>query len=178
MSYYASSQELEQEIVAFLEGFFASGDGQRAAEQARALGDSAVLVLHLVDPDAVVSVDFFAGTVSLGVVESADVEIEMEADALHDILLDRLDPVQTSRLYETDRVRFSGASEHLAALIVLAGPLAPHYAASLQRRGREDLLATPLPPTKVAWGDPAEALSPRPMIGKRRPWQRPKRAAA
>jgi hypothetical protein len=178
MSHYGDGRDLEQELVAFLEGFFASGDGQAAIGRARELGESAVLVLRLDDPALVLSVDFFAGTVRTGPVDGADVEIEMDADALHDILLDRLDPVQTSRLYETDRVRFRGGSQHLAALILLAGPLAPHYAASLRRRGRTDLLETPLPPTKTAWGDPAEALSPREMIGKRRPWQRAKPAAA
>jgi hypothetical protein len=93
------------------------------------------------------------------------------------VLLDRLDPVQLSRLYETGRLAFSGAARDLAALIMLAGPMQPHYPASLARRGREDLLSTPMPPTKVAWGSPEEALSPRRVIGRRRAWQRPKRSA-
>jgi hypothetical protein len=178
MSHYAAGDELEAELVAFLETFLASPDGARGAEAARALGESARLVLHLRDPEAVVSVDFLAGTVATEPIEDADVEVDIAADALHDILLDRLDPVQISRLYETDEVRFSGSSRHLAGLIVLAGPLAPHYRASLERRGRQDLLDTPLPPTGIAWADDNDPLSPKPMIGKRRPWQRPKRARA
>ena len=178
MSYYATSEDLEQELEAFLTAFLGSGDGAQAAEAARALGDSATLTLHLLDPDAVVSIDFLARTVTPGPVEGADVEIEMEADALHDLLLDRLDVVQISQLYETDRVQFAGGTTQLAALVVVAGPLQPHYAASLERRGRQDLLDTPAPPSPIVWGDPSEAISPRKLIGQRRPWQRPKRTAA
>ncbi|MEA2291125.1 MAG: hypothetical protein QOF17_145 [Solirubrobacteraceae bacterium] len=179
MSHYADAGELEGELVAFLTAFFASDDGARAVSAARAVGDSARVTLHLLEPDAVVGIDFFAGTVSTEPVEAPDVELEIAADALHDILLDRLDPVQISRLYETGEVRFAGSYQHLGALILLAGPLAPHYAASLERRGRRDLLDTPLPPTKIAWGDPREAHgAPRKLIGERRPWQRPKRARA
>jgi hypothetical protein len=179
VSHYADGEDLEAELVAALTAFVDSGDGARAVQAARAAGDSARLELRLRDPDALVSVDFFAGTVSTEPVEDADVEIEMDADALHDILLDRLDPVQISRLYETGQVRFSGSYQHLGALILLAGPLQPHYPASLERRGRQDLLDTPLPPTRVAWGDPREALgAPRQLIGQRRPWQRPKRRRA
>jgi hypothetical protein len=177
VSHFASGEDLQRELVAFLTAFIGSDDGARAIEAARALGDSATLVLHTVDPEAVLSVDFYAGSVTLDAVADPDVEIQLEADALHDILLNRLDPVQLSRLYETDRLAFSGASRHLAALIMLAGPLQPHYPASLERRGRRDLLDTPMPPTKVAWGSPEEALSPKRVIGRRRPWQRPKRTA-
>jgi hypothetical protein len=60
---------------------------------------------------------------------------------------------------------------------MLAGPMQPHYPASLARRGREDLLNTPMPPAKVAWGSPEDALSPKRVIGRRRQWQRPKRSA-
>jgi hypothetical protein len=177
VSHYADRDELEGELVAFLEAFFASADGERAVSAARAVGDSARVTLHLLDPNAVVAIDFFSGAVSTEPIEDADVELEIAADALHDILLDRLDPVQISRLYETGEVRFAGSYQHLGALILLAGPLAPHYPASLERRGRQDLLDTPLPPTKIAWGDPREALgAPRKLIGERRPWQRPKRA--
>jgi hypothetical protein len=177
MSHFASAEELQHELVAFLTAFLGSEDGARATEAARGLGDSATLVLRTVDPETVVSVDFFGGSVALDAVEGANVEIDLEADALHDVLLDRLDPVQLSRLYETGRLAFSGAARDLAALIMLAGPMQPHYPASLARRGREDLLSTPMPPTKVAWGSPEEALSPRRVIGRRRAWQRPKRSA-
>lgn len=178
MSHYATSTELEQELEAFLEAFLTSDDGARAAEAARALGDSATLTLHLLEPEAVVSVDFLARTVVLEAVEGADVELEMDTDALHDLLLDRLGPVDISRLYETERVRFTGGTTQLAGLVLAAGPLQPWYARSLEARGRQDLLDTPAPETPVVWGDPSEAVSPRRLIGRRRPWQRPKRATA
>jgi hypothetical protein len=177
VSHFTSGDDLQRELVAFLTAFLGSDDGARAVEAARALGESATLVVHTIEPEAVVSVDFFAGSVTLDARDDADVEIELPADALHDILMNRLDPVQISRLYETDRLAFSGASKHLGALIMLAGPMQPHYPASLERRGRTDLLNTPLPPSKEAWGSPEEALSPKRVIGRRRPWQRPKRTA-
>jgi hypothetical protein len=178
MRHYATSADLEQELEAFLRAFLESDDGARAAEAARSLVDSATLTLRLLDPEAVVSVDFLARTVVLEPVEGADVEVEMDADALHDLLLDRLGPVEISRLYETDRVRFTGGTTQLGGLVLAAGPLQPYYARSLAARGRDDLLDTPAPDTPVVWGDPSEAISPRKLIGQRRPWQRPKPAAA
>jgi hypothetical protein len=178
VSYYATTEELEQELEAFLSAFLASDDGTRAADAARQVGDSAILTLRLLDPDAVVSVDFLARTLVLGPVEGADVEVEMEADALHDLLLDRLGPVEISRLYETDRVRFTGGTTQLAGLVLAAGPLQPYYERSLEARGRTDLLETPAPETPIVWGDPSEATSPPQLIGRRRRWQRPKRTVA
>jgi hypothetical protein len=177
MTYFASGEELQAELEAFLGAFLASEEGARATEQARALGDRATLVLRTVEPDAAVAVDFLARRVLPGAEEDGDVEIEVEADALHDVLLERLGPVQISQLYETERLTFRGSAQHLAGLIALAGPLAPSYRASLERRGRDDLLATPAPATKVEWGSPEEARSPKRVIGHRRPWQRPKRTA-
>jgi hypothetical protein len=177
VSYYASTDDLQRELVAFLTAFLGSDDGARATEAARALEGGATLALRVLDPDADVSVDFASGRVLLGAADDADVEIEIEADALHDILLERLDAVQISRLYETDRVRFRGSPQHLGGLIVLAGPLGPCYRASLAERGRDDLLGTPPPPTKIEWGSPDEALAPKRVIGRRRAWQRPKRTA-
>jgi hypothetical protein len=176
MSVYADGEELTAQLIAFLEGFLASEDGARACDAARALGAQARLTVRTVDPVAEVSVDFFARGVSAGPMDDANVEIELEADALHDLLLGRLDPVQISRLYETGRLTFAGAATDLAALIVLAGPLQPHYPESLQRRGRDDLLSTPPPETGTVWttgpDDP-----PREIISTRRTWQRPRRAA-
>jgi len=177
MSYFADAAELERELVAFLSAFLGSEDGARAAEAARALGEQARLVLRTSDPEAVVSVDFFEHSVSLDVAADPNVEVSLEAVALHDILLGRMDPVQISRLYETDRLTFSGTPVDLAALIVLAGPLQPHYPASLKRRGRGDLLETPLPERQAVWTTGPD-VPPREIINSRRPWQRPRRAAA
>jgi hypothetical protein len=174
MSHFATGAELEQELEAFLTAFLESEDGGRAAEAAQALGDSARLTLRLLDPDAVVSVDFLGRTVAFEAAEGADVEVEMHADDLHDLLLDHLGPVEISRLYETDRVRFTGGTTQLAGLVLVAGPLRPWYARSLEARGRRDLLDTPVPESPIVWGDPTEAISPPRMIGRRRRWQRPK----
>lgn len=177
MSYYANAHELEEELVATLERFLAS-DEYRALSRAAADSGANVpsLLARTADPRASVTVEFSTGTVASGATGAADVVLELDADALHDILLNRLDPVQISKLYETERVTFKGSAEHLTALILLAGRLQPHYEASLRERGRTDLLETPAPPTRVTWGDPSE--SPRPLLHDRRPWQRPKRAAA
>lgn len=173
--YYATGRDLERELVAFLTAFLESDAGARATAAAGELGDSATLEVRLVDPDATLTVDFAAGSVVVGAAEAADVELELEADALHDILLERLGPVQISQLYETDRLRFRGSPQHLAALVVLAAPLAPFYRATLVRHGRDDLLHAPAPATKAEWGTPDDPI--KRVIGRRRPWQRPKRSA-
>ncbi len=175
MSYFADSRDVNEELAAFLHRFFASPEGAAARERAAAFTDSATLVLHVVDPDVTVAIDFLAGTISAQAPADPDIEIQLEADALHDILLERLDPVQISKLYETDRLVFSGEPRNLAALVMLAGPLQRFYPESLQLRGRDDLLATPMPETKVAWLDEGPY---REVIGRRRPWQRAKRAMA
>jgi hypothetical protein len=177
VSAYRDGAELTDALTAFLGDFLASKDGARACEAARALGDSARLTLRTLDPDAEVSVDFFAGTAATGPIDGANVEIELEADDLHDLLLGRLDPVQISRLYETERLTFAGAATDLAALVVLAGALQPHYPASLRRRGRDDLLATPLPERHAVWTMGPDA-APRAVINSRRSWQRSRRSAA
>lgn len=173
MQYFANGQELHDELAAALDAFFASPDGELARERVRDLADSAILTLHVVEPEATITIDFLAGSVSSAHHADADVEIQLEADALHDVLLERLDPVQISRLYETDLLAFSGEARNLAGLITLAGPLSRFYTESLERRGRDDLLTTPLPETKVAWLDEGPY---REVIGKRRPWQRAKAA--
>jgi hypothetical protein len=177
MSAYADGAELERELEAFLTAFLASEEGTAACAAARSLGEQARLVLRTVDPAAVVSVDFFAAEVASGAFGDANVEIELPADGLHDLLLGRLDPVQISRLYETDQLVFSGSATDLAALVVLAGVLQPYYPESLRRRGRDDLLATPAPERHGVWTSGADA-QPRAVINSRRTWQRSKRSAA
>lgn len=176
MTYFADAADLEAEITAWLGRCF--GDEALAAAVAGAEPGGPTLLLRTVEPAVALTVDLANARVERATAEgAADVELELEADALHDILLNRLDAVQLSRLYETDRVAFAGAPEHLAGLIMLARHVQPRYEESLRERGRTDLLETPMPETKVAWGDPEEARSPRRMIANRRPWQRPKRAA-
>jgi hypothetical protein len=174
LSAFADGAELETELVAFLDAFLASEEGARACEAARGLSERARLTVRAVDPDAVVSVDFFAGAADRGPIEDANVDIVLEADALHDLLLGRLDPVAISRLYETDRLLFAGAATDLAALVMLAGALQPHYPASLERRGRADLLDTPVPEGHTVWTMGPDA-QPRAIINSRRSWQRSRR---
>jgi hypothetical protein len=177
MSHFADTDELDGVLVAFITDFLAGEEGARVCEAARALGERARLVLRTIDPEAVVSVDFFGGSVSLTPHEDASIEIELEADALHDILLGRLDPVQISRLVETEQLVFSGAASDLAALVLIAGPLAPHYRACLERRGRQDLIDTPMPERGVVWTTGPDAPL-KEIINERRSWQRPRRAAS
>ena len=177
MSHFVDAEDLERELVAFLTAFLASEEGERAREVARGMGKPARLVLRTVDPEAVLSIDFWEDGIVLEALADANIEIELEADALHDILLDRLDPVQISRLVETDRLAFSGAATDLAALVALAGPLQPHYPASLERRNRRDLLDTPSPERGVVWTTGPDAPL-KEIINERRSWQRPTRAAS
>ena len=175
MSVFASGEELQVELTAFMRRFLESDDGRAGIEAARALGDSARLVVRTRDPETVLSVDVFAGTVEPNAIDEPDVELEIEADRLHDVLLTRLSPTQLASLYETDQLVFEGAAGHLGALILLAGPLQPHYPASLAERGREDLLAAAAPPLDVIWSSDGP---PKQLIGVRRPWRGPKRATA
>lgn len=177
MSVYADRAELQGELSAFLTAFLESEEGARACAAARSLGERARLVLRTVEPAAVVSVDFFAAEVATEAIGDASVEIELPADALHDLLLGRLDPVGLSRLYETEQLVFSGSATDLAALVVLAGALQPHYPESLRRRGRDDLLATPMPERHAVWSTGPDA-APAAVINSRRSWQRTRRAAA
>ena len=94
---------------------------------------------------------------------------------MHDLLLDRLGPVEISRLVEEQRLHLTGAPPALCAAVVLVAQLQPHYEASLRERGREHLLATPLPATGEVW---ESATKPPPVFGVRRPWQAPKGARA
>jgi hypothetical protein len=134
-----------------------------------------VLELTLRDPDVVLHVDVAARAVADGSAEHAAARIAIHADDLHDLLLERLGPVEISRLVEEQRLHLVGGPRALAAALVLAGRIQPHYAESLRERGREALLETPPPATGVVW---ESEEPPPPVFGVRRPWQRPKGAAA
>lgn len=174
MSHFATAEELQAELGAFLREFVGSETGRRAADAAREAGLTGPLVLRTVNPAAAVWLDVSEGRVEAAPDGEPVVELELEADDLHDLLLNRLGPVEISQLYETDRVRFAGPPEALGALAILAGQLQPFYPESLARRGRQDLLDTPARPTRTLWDVDGP---PREVIGKRRPWQRPKRTA-
>lgn len=172
MGFFRDGDELQAELCAFLGDFVASDAAARAAAET---GFEGVLVLRTVNPESAVSLDVSGRRVSSGAVDNGAVELELEADDLHHILLNRLGPVEISRLYETDCVRFAGRPEALGAVALLAGRVQQFYPDSLMRRGRQDLLDTPAPATGDLWdvGGP-----PKEVIGKRRPWQRPTKAAS
>lgn len=175
MTVFRDGREAETVVLAFLDRYLQSEDGAAAAAQAGLVDAAPVLELRLVEPDAVLHVDFGARRAALGPApDTPGAVAEIQADDLHDLLLDRLGPVEISRLGEEGRVRLDGPPPALAALLVLAGQIQPHYPASLAEQGRDDLLATPMPEVGVIWGndDP-----PPNLVGVRRQWQRPKGAA-
>lgn len=175
MSYFENSAEVQGELEAFLTDFVNSDEGIRAAQAAATSEHGGVLVLRTINPASVVSLDIPRRLVAGEVTFDAVVELEFEADDLHDILLNRLGPVEISQLYETDCVGFAGRPEALGAVAILAGQAQPFYPDSLTRRGRQDLLSTPARPVGVTW---QVSGPPKEIIGKRRPWQREKQTAA
>jgi hypothetical protein len=166
---------LESDLVAFFERFLASDDGTAAAAAAASLDAPAVLELRTVEPDVVLHVDVGARTVAAGPAEAPGAIAEIPARDLDDLLLERLGPVEISRLLEEGRARLAGPPPALAALLVLAGRLQPHYPATLRERGRDDVLAVAGPETGVIWESDGP---PPPMVGRRRPWQRERPARA
>ncbi len=116
-------------------------------------------------------VDFAGRSVAAGSPAEADAVAEISFADLNLLLLDYLGPVEISRLLEEERLRLSGPPPVLAALLVAAGEIQPHYPASLAEQGRDDLLATPRPETGAIW---SSEHAPKPVFGVRRPWQAPK----
>lgn len=171
MSAWASADELRADITACLERFAASPEGTAAATVARGLGDGLQVELEFHDPDLVLQLDVANGTVSDGPCADAVVRVSLPASDMHDLLLERLGPVEISRLVEEDRLHLTGSPPALCAAVLLCAQLQPHYEASLRERGREHLLDTPAPETGVVW---QSAVKPPPVFGVRRPWQPPK----
>ncbi len=99
--------------------------------------------------------------------------VALPAADMHDLLLDRLGPIEISRLVEEGRLHLKGSPPVLCAAVAGVARLQPHYEASLRERGRQQLLDTPLPPTREIWESDGQ---PPAMFGVRRPWQAPKRA--
>jgi hypothetical protein len=175
MTYFADAQDLQTELKAFLEDFVRSPAAERACRVARDDGLGRVLALRTNNPSTAVRLDIVGRRVMTAAEkDTAGVDLELEADDLHDLLLNRLGPVEISQLYETDGVQFAGRPEALAAVAVLAGELQPFYPAGLTKRGRADLLQTPERHTRVFW---EVSGPPKEVIGRRRPWQRPKKTA-
>ena len=175
MAYFRDGDELGGLLEAFFRSFLASAEGAHAAEQFRRFEEEdadTTLRLTTVDPRCELLVDFAARTVvrdPAGPAREPAVEVVMDADTLHDFWLSRLDPVQIAAAQEAGRIEGRGHPLALAALIPIVGALEPHYRQRLEVGGRDDLLATPLPPTKVVWQK--EERRTEELIGRGRPWQ-------
>jgi hypothetical protein len=171
MSVWATADELRDDVSALLERFAATPEGVAAAAIARELGDGLTIELELREPDLVLQLDLASGTITAGHSETAAVRVSCTADDMHDLLLDRLGPVEISRLVEERLLHLTGPPPALCAAVVLVAQLQPHYAPSLRERGREQLLAAPAPTIGEIW---ESAVKPPPVFGVRRPWQAPK----
>lgn len=174
MSIFSSEKELQDELSAFVADFVASEDGRQAVQRAQSLSERLTLALRSREPETVLWVDFVQGEVTVAATDQAAVSIDIHADDLHHLMMDRLGPVEISRLSETEQLKVSGAPEALAALVLLAAQAQPYYPNSLSQRGRTDLLDTPAPPSPTVWSVEGP---PPPLIETRRPWQRAKPAS-
>ena len=168
MTPWADSSELQADITALMERFSATPEGAVAAEVAGRFGDGLGIELTLYNPDVVLQLDVAAGTVVAGPCKDAAVRVALPAADMHDLLLDRLGPVEISRLVEEQRLHLTGSPPVLCAAVALVARLQPHYEASLRERGREQMLATPAPAIGEIW---ESAEKPPPLYGVRRPWQ-------
>jgi hypothetical protein len=172
---WASAEELREDVTALLDRFAATPEGEAAATVARGLADGLTIELDLRDPDLVLALDLANGTTAEGPAATAAVRVALPAADMHDLLLDRLGPIEISRLVEEQRLHLTGAPSALCAAVVGVAQLQPHYEASLRERGREHLLDTPRPVVGAVW---ESAAKPAPVFGVRRPWQAPKGARA
>ncbi|HET6849825.1 MAG TPA: hypothetical protein VFH74_13245 [Gaiellales bacterium] len=171
---FTTPEEVRGVVTGCIERFFASEDGAAAAAAAAGLDMPAVVELRVLDPDVRVWIDVAGRRLLERPADPPAAEVTIEADALHHLLLDRLGPVEISRLAEEGRVHLSGPPLVLGALLPLTAAIQPHYGALLEDEGRNDLLAVPGPPTAEVW---QSAEPPPGVIGVRRPWQRPRGAA-
>jgi hypothetical protein len=171
MSYFADGDEVRALLTGLFERFLASADGELVRGQVAELPSRPVLDLYVKAPDAVLSIDLASASITHEPAADASIRLEVEADVVHDVLLERLDPVQISRPFEEDRAVIDGTPEALVGLVRVAGLLPPHYRACLLELGRADLLDTPAPENGVIWHSEGP---PKRVIGHRRPWQRAK----
>lgn len=175
MSVYATSADLRAVLREAL-GRFLTSDGplRRVAEEA-GVETLPVLELHVRDPAIVIHLDVAAGRVLDGPAPHPDAVLDVRADDLHDLLLDRLGPVEISRLVEEGDLHLSGSPAALRAALVLVGEAQPRYAEALRALGRDDLFDTPMPDCGGVW----ERSTPSPrLLLERRPWQPRKGASA
>jgi hypothetical protein len=172
---YRDSDQARVAVTATLRRFLDSEDGARVAEAAGGLGSSAVLELRTVDPDCVVWIDFAGRSLIDEPEEPPAAVAAIEADSLHHLLLDQLGPVEISRLAEENRVALTGPPLVLGALLPVVAAVQPHYRPALEEAGIAELLDTPPPESGEVW---VTDVAAPPVIGVRRPWQRPRSGRA
>jgi hypothetical protein len=173
---FDDGHDVRRVVAATLSAFLASDDGARVSAAVGELGDSAVLELRTVGPECTVWVDFAARTLLDDAPDHPPVAVvTLEADALHHLLLDQLGPVEISRLAEENRVALEGPPLVLGALLPVVAAVQPHYRSSLEAQGLLRLLDTPAPVVGEIWE--TDEIAP-PVIGVRRPWQRPRSGRA
>lgn len=171
MTPWTSAPDLRADITEFLAHYLQSADGVEAVALAAEFNGNPVLEVMLHEPDVVLHVDIAAGFVGDGPADNPAVRLSIRAADLHDLLLERIGPVEISRLVEEKHLHLVGPPRALAASVLLAARLQPHYRASLVERGRDALIDTPAPTAAEIWESDE---IPAPVFGVRRPWQRPK----
>lgn len=167
MTYYKSADDLLTELTATFDLFLSTDAGLAAAAATTGgfdLGEDLpeeprVLVTTTSPETALTLVLGTKARVEPGGEDApAQVRLSADADVLHDLLLEKSDASQIARAIEEKRLSVSGPPWSLDSLIVLAGAFAGSYGASLEQRGREDLLNTPAPAPAGVWEVPV----PRP----------------
>lgn len=154
MGYFRDSQEVADELVAALELFLEDPDGSAAARAAGdSIGPDAVVRVRVHDPDATVRLVLGeAPRVEQGDGDAVPpVDLAIDADTLHDLMVDHLAAGHIARAIELGDISVTGSPRSLDAMIIMAGSLGDCYRRSLDARGRHDLLATPVPPPPGEW---------------------------
>lgn len=154
MGYFRDGQEVADELVAALELFLTDPDGQAAARAAGAsIGTDAVVQLRVRAPEATVRLVLGdKPRVERGEDDGVPpVDLAIDADTLHDLMVDHLGAGHIARAIELGQISVTGSPRSLDAMIVMAGSLGDCYRRSLDARGRHDLLATPVPPPPGDW---------------------------
>lgn len=154
MGHFRDGQEVADEVCAALELFLADADGAAAARAAGEMfGPDAFVQLRITSPAVVVRLVLSDDprVERGGEDEAAPVDLMIEADTLHDLMIDNLGAGHIARAIELKQISVTGSPRSLDAMIVMAGSLGDCYRRSLEARGRQDLLATEPPPPIGDW---------------------------
>ncbi len=160
MTYFVDSEDAATELAAAFSYFLSAPAGAQAAALAsegfdlgKGLPNEATLLLVTSEPTTrtVVVLGTSPSAVNVGEDVAAHVRLDADCDTLHDVLLENYDAGQIARAVEERRLILSGPPWSKDALIVLAGAFGSTYRASLEGRGRADLLNTPAPVPAGTW---------------------------